>query len=175
MAEVDGGAGNAPAKRSKVPLLIGLAGMLALGGGGFYATYSGLLLGAKASAAQGGGPGAQTGGHGASAGGHGAPAGGNVDFVAIPPLLISLGPAAQSAHLRFTADLETAPDQAAMVKRMMPRVLDVLNSYLRAVRLSDLEDPSALTRLRAQMLRRIQTVLGEGMVRDLLITEFVMN
>ena len=33
----------------------------------------------------------------------------------------------------------------------------------------------ALIRLRAQMLRRIQVVSGEGRVRDLLITEFVLN
>ena len=57
----------------------------------------------------------------------------------------------------------------------MPRVLDVLNSYLRAVEVSDLEDPSALVRLRAQMLRRVQIVTGEGRVRDLLVTEFVLN
>ena len=39
----------------------------------------------------------------------------------------------------------------------------------------DIEDPAALARLRAQMLRRIQVVTGEGQVRDLLITEFVLN
>ena len=32
-----------------------------------------------------------------------------------------------------------------------------------------------LVRLRAQMLRRVQMVTGEGRVRDLLITEFVLN
>jgi flagellar FliL protein len=30
-------------------------------------------------------------------------------------------------------------------------------------------------RLRGQMLRRVQLVVGDGMVRDLLITEFVLN
>ena len=58
----------------------------------------------------------------------------------------------------------------------MPRVLDVLNTYLRAV---DVKRPRGrrprCARLRAQMLRRIQVVTGEGMVRDLLVTEFVLN
>jgi flagellar FliL protein len=54
-------------------------------------------------------------------------------------------------------------------------VLDVLNTYLRAVQARDIEDPAALARLRAQMLRRIQVVTGDGQVRDLLITEFVLN
>ena len=57
----------------------------------------------------------------------------------------------------------------------MPRILDVLNTYLRAVEVRDLEEPAALVRLRAQMLRRVQVVTGEGRVRDLLVTEFVMN
>ena len=58
---------------------------------------------------------------------------------------------------------------------LMPRILDVLNGYLRAVEVSQLDDPTALIRLRAQMLRRVQIVTGEGRVRDLLVTEFVLN
>ena len=57
----------------------------------------------------------------------------------------------------------------------MPRVLDTLNTYLRAVDVADLENPAALAKLRAQMLRRVQVVTGEGRVRDLLVTEFVLN
>ena len=49
------------------------------------------------------------------------------------------------------------------------------NSYLRALELRDLEDPSALTRLRAQMLRRVQVVAGPERVNDLLVMEFVLN
>lgn len=39
--------GEAPKKRSKLPLIIGLVLMIALGGGGFYAVYSGLILGGE--------------------------------------------------------------------------------------------------------------------------------
>ena len=61
------------------------------------------------------------------------------------------------------------------VETVQPRVVDVLNSYLRAVKVADLEDPSALVRLRSQMLRRVQVVAGPGNVNDLLVMEFVMN
>ena len=44
-----------------------------------------------------------------------------------------------------------------------------------SVALAELEDPAALVRLRAQILRRLQIVTGEGRVRDLLVTEFVLN
>jgi len=46
---------------------------------------------------------------------------------------------------------------------------------LRAVDVHDLENRNALIRLRSQMLRRIQLVIGQEQVRDLLIMEFVLN
>jgi flagellar FliL protein len=61
------------------------------------------------------------------------------------------------------------------VTLLLPRIMDVLNGYLRAIDITQLEDPAALIRIRAHMLRRIQIVTGEGRVRDLLITEFVLN
>ena len=146
-------------KKSKLPLLVGGLLALLLGGGGFYATFSGMIFAAvephtnetEVSALP------------------------DIAFVPMEPLVISLGAASQSMHLRFTAQLEVAAAYSADVTLLQPRILDVLNSYLRAVEVAELEDPSALVRIRAQMLRRIQIVTGEGRVRDLLITEFVMN
>ena len=63
----------------------------------------------------------------------------------------------------------------AEVSLLSPRVMDVLNSYLRVISITELSDPASLARLRAQMLRRIQIVTGEGRVRDLLVTQFVVN
>ena len=66
-------------------------------------------------------------------------------------------------------------DHAAEVTRLSPRVLDVLNGYLRVIAVDELSDPTSLARLRAQMLRRIQVVTGAGRVSDLLVTQFVVN
>ena len=176
---VDIAAAEPPAKKGKLGLILGLVGALALGGGGFYAVWSGLfdpmaLIGGGEDGGHGGGGG---GGHGGD--GHGSEAAatvlGDVAFVAMEPIMISLAPGSSARHLRFSGQLEVAPDHATEVGALMPRVLDVLNTYLRAVEVRDLEDPAALPRLRAQMLRRIQVVLGEGKVRDLLVTEFVLN
>jgi flagellar FliL protein len=98
-----------------------------------------------------------------------------VAFVALDPLVISLGDRGSSQHLRFRASLEVNPEYEDDVQELTPRVLDVLNSYLRAVDVHDLEEPTSLVNLRAQMLRRIQLVTGEGRVRDLLVMEFVLN
>lgn len=150
----------APKKKSKLPLLIGLVLALVLGFGGFFATYSGLVFGPSADVA--------------TAQPEVAPLP-DIAFVPIPPVVISLGAAAQNAHLRMIAQLEVNKSHAEEVTLLMPRIQDVLNGYLRAVEVAQLEDPTALVRLRAQMLRRLQIVTGEGRVRDLLITEFVMN
>lgn len=147
-------------KKSKLPLIIGVVLFLLMGGGGFYATYSGLLFGHAEE------------GHAQEETPNPLP---EIAFLPVEPVVISLGPDSTSRHLRFTSQLEVAKAYAEEVTILMPRILDVLNSYLRAVSVQDLEDPSAMTRLRAQMLRRVQIVTGEGRVRDLLVTEFVLN
>ena len=146
-------------KRSRKGLLIGLVLALLGAGGGFYAVASGLILGAAEPSPT-------------EAEIEALP---NVGFVAIDPLVVSLGRESGNRHLTFKAQLEVAGGHEGEVAKMLPRVVDVLNGYLRAVDIAELEDPSALLRLRAQMLRRIQIVTGEGRVRDLLIMEFVLN
>jgi len=147
-------------RRGRKGLLFGLVGALALGGAGFYAVYAGLLdqvLG---------------GGERSHAPTVEAP---DIAFVAMEPIMISLPPDYAADHLRFIGQLEVDPAHREEVELLMPRVLDGLNTYLRAVDVRDLEQPASVPKLRAQMLRRIQVVTGEGRVRDLLITEFILN
>lgn len=163
MAEADAPQDAEPKKKSKLPLIIGLVLFLAMGGGGFFAVYSGLILAPADPAA---------GEHAAEA----APeAADDFAFVPVPSVTISLGKPSENKHLRFTAQLEVAKAKSAKVEELMPRILDVLNGYMRALEESDLQQPDALVRLRSQMLRRIQIVTGEGYVRDLLVTEFVLD
>lgn len=160
----DGDQAETPKKKSLKGLFVGLFSALVLGSGAFYGVYSGMILGPGIGGVS------EDVAHDNVAG-----ALPPVSFVPLEPLVISLGNAARSKHLRFRAELEVAPGAEGDVAKLTPRVMDVLNSYLRAVAVSDLEDPAALINLRAQMLRRIQLVTGEGRVRDLLIMEFVLN
>ncbi len=151
-----------PKKKSKLPLLIGLVLALAGGGGGFYATWSGMILGGEQDTAH------------ADETAKIKP-GPDVSYVEVEPLVISMRAPSNAKHLKFRANLEVPTLARENVEKILPRVIDVLNSYLRALEPSDLEDPSALTRLRAQMLRRVQVVAGADNVNDLLIMEFVLN
>jgi flagellar FliL protein len=152
-----------PKARSKKPLIVGLVLALAGGGGGYFAVASGLVGGADDHAAD---P------HTEDVAAEALPP---LSFVALDPLIISLPDGMGERHLRFGAQLEVVPEYAGDVEQLKPRIVDVLNGYLRAVDLTELRDPTVLGRLRAQMLRRIQVVTGEGRVRDLLIMEFVLN
>ncbi len=148
--------GAEPKKRGKLPLILGVVLGLA-GAGGGYVAMSGL-----------------PGSHGEEPDPRSQPP--RTAFVPVPPLTISLGHAGGGVrHLRFQAQLEVDPIGVNNVTVLLPRVSDVLNGYLRAVAVSDLEDPAALVRIRAQMLRRVQIVVGDGLVHDLLVMEFVLN
>ena len=156
-------ADSPPPKPSRKPLLAGLVLAPLLGGLGFYGGYTGLIPGLSGAAP--------------------APAGTVQSvvsapvtaFVPIDPITINLGARGQARHLRFVAQLDVPPAQVAEVVRQMPRIVDVLNTYLRALDLPDLEEPAALGRIRGQMLRRVRMVVGAERVNDLLVMEFVFN
>lgn len=146
-----------PHQKRRLPLILGVVAMLLAAGTGFYAVWSGLILAPHETASDPAAP---------------LP---DIGFVPVPPVVISLPPGSTSEHLRFASQLEVNGPHTAEVTLLLPRIQDVLNGYLRAVKVSDLQDPAALVRIRAQLLRRVQLVAGDGRVRDLLVTEFVLN
>ena len=147
-------------RSSKLPIILGIVLALFGGAGGFYATWSGLILGGESQA---------------SGEAENVDALPDIAFVPVEPITVSLGQNAPSDHLRFRAELEVPARYKEDVELILPRVVDVLNSYLRALDVNDLMQASALVRLRAQMLRRVQIVTGPERVNDLLVMEFVLN
>lgn len=151
-----------PKKSTKLPLLLGVVLALVGAGGAFFAVSSGQFQSSEMQSAQGesvASPDALP----------------EVAFVEVDPIMISLSSDQKVKHLRFRAQLEVDAAYHEDVEHVLPRVTDVLNGYLRALAIADLEDSLALIRIRSQMLRRVQLVVGSGRVRDLLIMEFVLN
>lgn len=149
---------------SKMPLIIGLVLALVGGGGGFFATSTGLILAPESEQKT---EVTETETVPKKFDG--------IAFVPMEPLTVSLPPSSQYKHLRFRGELEVAKEFDDEVTMLMPRIVDVLNSYLRALEIADITGVNSLTRLRSQMLRRVQIVAGPGRVNDLLIMEFVLN
>lgn len=146
-----------PRRSSSRAILMALPVALLAGGGAFYVAWSGLL---PIPAAQ--EPGLQA----------GAPA---IAHVPLRGLVVTVGRPGAASQLIFSADIEVPAEAEREVSALMPRFIDVLNGYLRALEPEELQAPAALARLRAQMLRRLQIVAGEGAIRDLLIIEFVLR
>ncbi len=142
--------------------LIAVVAALVFGGGAFFATYSGMadsLLGggeAETEVAQQVSDDSPT-------------------FLELDPLLVSVGGASSVRQLRFRAFLELDAESGSTVNTLQPRILDIFATYLRAVPVDTLQDPTALLRLRAQLLRRVQLLAGPEAVRDLLIIDFVIT
>lgn len=149
-------------KSSKMPLILGVVAAVVGGGVGFYAAFSGLILGHESPTSEveeKRQPGALP----------------DVAFVAVEPMTVSISPVSQGRHLIFRAELEVPSQYASDVTILLPRVVDVMNGYLRALETRDIENAASLTRIRAQLLRRVQIVAGPDRVNDLLIMEFVLN
>ncbi|WP_037314353.1 flagellar basal body-associated FliL family protein [Ruegeria halocynthiae] len=156
---------EAPEKSGKKGMIIGVILAVAGAAGGYFLTTSGLLpFGGKPAMEE------------AEGKDKGKPAKAlpQVGFIDLPPVIVSVK-AGDSRHLKFHAQLEVNAGYAADVEKMKPRIMDILNGYLRAVEVSDLEDSLALMRIRGHLLRRIEIVVGEGRVRDVLVMEFVLN
>ncbi|MEM9705438.1 MAG: flagellar basal body-associated FliL family protein [Pseudomonadota bacterium] len=96
-------------------------------------------------------------------------------FVSLEPLVVSLGPQANSKYLKISISVETTEEHAEAITKLSPRFRDVLNTFLRAVDERDLADPTAMTRLRSQILRRVQLVANGETVNDILITDFILT
>jgi flagellar FliL protein len=153
---------DVPKKASKLPLILAVVVALAGGAGAFFFMYTSGESGSEDVAEE-------------VAEEEALSPLADVAFVPLPPMVIALGDSTANRLLRFQAQLEVARGDEETVSLLEPRIMDVLNTYLRAVSVDDLESRRALIRLRAQMLRRIQIVTGGDHVRDLLITEFVLT
>lgn len=138
-------------------LLIALPALLAVGAGGLW--FSGALpkllgLGKKKSAAA-------------------APP----VFVTIPEMIANLdaGPGRQS-FVKLGAKLEVpTPADARRAQAVMPRIVDLFQTYLRDMRPSDFQGSEGTWRLREALLARAEIALAPAHVRDVLFTQILVQ
>lgn len=96
-------------------------------------------------------------------------------FLDLDPIIVSYETPDHRTHLSFRAQLEVPQGSIGTVDHLKPRVVDILNTFLRALRLEDIQQPSAFMALKAKMLRRVKLVVGEENIKNLLIMEFVLK
>ena len=100
---------------------------------------------------------------------------GDVGVYVIEPFVISIKPSGRIKYLKLGVAIETGPTEAERFFAQGLRIRDALNTYLRAVDMSVLEDPTSLNRIRTQIGRRVGYIVGPSHVRAVLITDFILS
>jgi len=116
------------------------------------------------------------GGHGGGKGGeHGAPVG--PAFLKIPDIIVNLNtPDGQPRYLRLSVQLELKNDtDLKAVEMVMPRVVDQFQTYLRELRVKDLQGSSGVYRLQMELLSRVNTAAQPVEVQDVLFQEILIQ
>lgn len=156
--------GNAPrVTASRAPIVLAAVAAISLGSAGYLSVGLGMVPGLQGSPF-----GGLTGSNTSS------PPPATV-FLALDPFMVTLPRTDPVRQLRLEFQLEMPKSAEAAVLAAAPRLYATMNAYLMAIDLSDIEDPNALLRARVQLLRRLQVAAGEGLILDLLVTQFLIS
>lgn len=161
VAAEEGGEQPAKAKR-KLPsikmMIIAVAGLGVLGGGGF-GGYKFFFGGAR----------------------HDKPAEAAVKpavFVDMPDVLVNLSNTGsdRTQYLKVKIVLEL-PDATlvAQIQPLMPRVMDAFQTYLRELRATDLDGSAGLYRLKEELTRRVNVAVAPNHITAVLFKEIVVQ
>ena len=161
--QAEGGAaeaGEAPASKSKLKLIIAAAGFLVIVGGG-----AGWFIFSRGN------------GHGEEKHVEVAKVKPPV-FLEVPDMLVNLvgSPGERVQYLKVKVVLEIKEDkQVEAIKPTMPRVTDIFQTYLRELRPADLNGSAGLFRLKEELTRRVNTVISPNQVNAVLFKEIVVQ
>jgi flagellar FliL protein len=106
-----------------------------------------------------------------------AEAGKPVAFINLPDIVVNLNsPAKQPRFLKVALkiELESAEEEKKM-KRLLPRVVDQFQLYLRELRIEDLRGTSGIYRLKIELLSRVRAAAPNVKVRDVLFQELLVQ
>lgn len=152
-------------------IIIAAIAVLVLAGAGAGLYFSGFLdkfLG-KGEATEEGHAGAEGGEHGAGATG--------AQFLKIPDMIVNLNSEdGTPRYLRLSVQLEfkNAADMAA-VEKVLPRVVDQFQTYLRELRVRDLRGSAGIYRLQMELLERVNQAAYPVEVQSVLFQEILIQ
>ena len=150
---------TAPAPKGKLKLIIAAVGLLAIIGGGAATWFSFFRHSGEEMHAE-------------------APPSKPPVFVEVPDMLVNLvgAPGDRVQYLKVKAVLEVKEEkQVEAIKPSMPRVTDILQTYLRELRASDLNGSAGLFRLKEELTKRVNTAVSPIQVSAVLFKEIVVQ
>jgi flagellar protein FliL len=98
-------------------------------------------------------------------------------FYALPDLLVSLNTGERrSTFLKVKVSLQLADaEDQPHIERLLPRIIDYCQVYLRELRLDELRGSAGTARLREELLRRISAAVAPVQVTDVLFGEIFIQ
>ena len=96
-------------------------------------------------------------------------------YTEVQEILITIGAAPATRYLKMNLSLATEKGDAKLVKSNETALIDAFLLYLRSVSVEDFEDPAFYKHMREQLGRRADLVLGDGVAKGVLITEFLLR
>ncbi len=98
-------------------------------------------------------------------------------FYEVPEILVNLNTGSRkSTFLKIRVSLEVAKQSdIERIERMMPRIIDNFQSYLRELRVEDLKGSAGMYRLREEMLVRVSAAVAPAKINDVLFKEMLVQ
>ena len=169
-------------KSKKKMILMIAVPLILLVGGGAAAYFTGMLdklmgKGETTEAAAGEHGDAKAEGHGEKKGGGEHGEGAEVAFLKIPDMIVNLNSEDGSArYLRLSVQLELESQlDLAAVEKVLPRVVDQFQTYLRELRVQDLRGSKGIYRLQLELLNRVNQAAAPVQVKDVLFQEILIQ
>ena len=98
-------------------------------------------------------------------------------FYEVPEILVNLNTGSRKpTFLKIRVSLEVAKQSdIERIERMMPRIIDNFQSYLRELRIEDLKGSAGMYRLREEMLVRVSAAVAPAKINDVLFKEMLVQ
>lgn len=98
-------------------------------------------------------------------------------YVDVPEMVANLnGNSHKPSYIKLAARIEVPrPEDVEKVKAALPRIQDVMQTYLREMRPEELRGSAGTYRLREELLARANTAVAPAKVSDVLFTQMLVQ
>ncbi len=97
-------------------------------------------------------------------------------FIDLPEVIVNMNAGGRRAtFLKMRIKLEIAAADQAAVQALQPRIMDLVQTYLRELRPEELRGSMGTHRLREELLSRINIAVAPARVRDVLFVEMLVQ
>ncbi|HSR72562.1 MAG TPA: flagellar basal body-associated FliL family protein [Kiloniellales bacterium] len=102
---------------------------------------------------------------------------GPATYFEMPEMLVNLnGSGKRVGYLKISVSLELGSEKdVETIEKVMPRIVDNFQVYLRELRIEDLRGSAGLQRLREELLTRVASAAEPAEVRDVLFREMLIQ